>query len=244
MRLLADVVTEGKRRSMQGEPTWTRVDWNRLVIAGYDVGAYTAMIAAGEHLDDLEARPPLAIRAVIALSPFTNPAADPVDRRYRDIRIPVLLVTSNADADPLGLTDSPTQRGVPFDRMRGPDKYLLTLRDLSHVRLGGGVGARTTQPAAHPPDAFDGGDPGPRRGAGGRANQDEYDDPLMLRPRAVERAVVRSLSANALQMRVLTAQAVSTAFLDTCVKDDARARDWLARDAPKWLAGLGTLGRK
>jgi hypothetical protein len=246
MRLLADVVTEGKRRSIQGEPTWARVDWNRLVIAGYDVGAYTAMIAAGEHLEGAEDRPPLAIRAVIALSPFTNPAASAVDRRYRDIRIPVLLVTSNADADPLGLTDGPDQRGVPFERMPGRDKYLLTLRDLSHARLGGGVAAITPEPepTAKRGGTAGGGDLGPRRGAGQRKDQDERDEPPMERPRAVERAGVRSLSANALRMRVVAAQAVSTAFLDTSVKDDVRARDWLANDASKWLGGLGTLGRK
>lgn len=244
VRLLADVASEGRRRSSLGEPAWTRVDWNRLAIAGYDVGAYTAMIAAGEHLDGVEDHAPLAIRAVIALSPFTNPAADPVERRYRDIRIPVLLVTSNADADPLGLTEGPDQRGVPFDRMRGPDKYLLTLRDLSHARLGGGAGAMTPEPMAKRADAGDAGEPAPRRGAGRRTNQDQPDEPLIPRPRAVERAVVRSLSANALQMRVLAAQAVSTAFLDTSVKDDVRARDWLANDASKWLVGLGTLGRK
>jgi hypothetical protein len=244
LRLLADVVTEGKRRSLQGEPTWARVNWNRVAIAGYDLGAYTAMTAAGEHVDGVEDRPPLEIRAVIALSPFANPAAGSVDRRYRDIRIPVLLVTSNADGDPLGLTDGPDQRSVPFDRMRGPDKYLLTLRDFSHGRLGGGVSAMIPEPTAKRAGAAGGGDLGPRRVAGQRMNQDEREEPLLERPRAVERAVVRSLSANALRMRLLAAQAVSTAFLDTSVKDDVRARDWLANDAPRWLGGLGTLARK
>ena len=241
LRLLFDLVIEGKRRSLQSETPWVRVDWNRLAIAGYDVGAYTAMIAAGEHLEGVENGSPLAIRAIIALSPFTNLAADPVGRRYGDIRIPVLSVTSNADADPLGMTDSPNQRAVAFDHMHGPDKYLLKVRDLSHTRLGGGLTATTPDPAPNRPGSSD---LGPRRGGGRRTDQDERDDPLMERPRPVERAVVRGLSAGELRMRVMAAQAISTAFLDMSLKDDVHARDWLANDASRWLDSLGTLSRK
>lgn len=245
LRLLADVVTEGERRSLQGEPAWKRIDWNRVAIAGYDVGAYAAMVAAGEQLVGVEDHPsPLKIRAAIALSPFANPAADSIDSRYRDIRIPVLSVTSNADGDPLGLTDGSAQRTMPFDRMRGSDKYLLTLRDVSHARLAGSVSATTPEPAAKRAGAADGGDLGRRRGTGQRMNREESEEARADRPRAVELAVVRTLSANALQMRVLAAQAVSTAFLDASLKDDSRARGWLENDAPRWLGGLGTLGRK
>ncbi len=42
-------------------------------------------------------------------------------------------------------------------------------------------------------------------------------------------------------MRLQAIQDVSTAFLDATLKDDALAREWLARDAPRWLAGQGTL---
>ncbi len=242
LRLLADVVTEGKRRSSQGESPWSRVDWSRVAIAGYDLGAYTATIAAGEEVDGVADRPPLEIRAAIALSPFVNPAKGSADRRYRDVRIPLLFVTSNVDDDPLGLTDGAGQRGVPFDHMRGPEKYLLTLRDLSHGRLAGGLNALTPEPTAKRARDVGSGELGPRRGAGQRQNQDERDEPLIERP--VERAVVRGLSANALRMRVLAAQTVSTAFLDSTMKDDVRARDWLANDAPRWLGVLGTLSQK
>ena len=245
LRLLADVVAEGERRSLQGEPAWNRIDWNRVAIAGYDVGAYAAMVAAGEQLVGLEDRSgALKIRAAIALSPFSNPAAGSIDSRYRDIRIPVLSVTSTADGDPLGLTDGGDQRSVPFERMRGPDKYLLMLRDVSHARLAGGVSATTPEPEAKRAGGAGGGDLGPRRGTNQRMNREESEEPLVDRPRAVERAVVRGLSANALRMRVLAAQAVSTAFLDASLKDDSRARGWLENDAPRWLSGLGTLGRK
>lgn len=245
LRVLADVAAEGARRSSQGEATWTRIDWNRVAIAGYDIGAYAAMITAGEHLDGVEDRAgSLKVRAAIALSPFANPATGSVDRRYRDIPIPVLSVTSNADGDPLGLTDGGDQRSVPFQRMNGGDKFLLTLRDVSHARLGGAANAITPEPTEKRAGAASANDIGPRRGAGQRTNREEPDEPLFGRPRAVDLAVVRGLSANALRMRVLAAQAITTAFLDANVKDDARARQWLAEEASGWISGVGTLGRK
>jgi dienelactone hydrolase len=247
LQLLADVVAEAQHRSAYGEAAWTRMDWSRVAIAGYDVGAYAAMVAAGEHLDGAEdSAGRLKIRAVIALSPFANPAAGSIDSRYRDIRLPVLSVTSNADGDPLGLMDGAALRSVPFDHMRGPDKYLLTLQDVSHARLGGNAGATVPepQPAKRASAASLGDDAGQRRGSGQRRSREESDEPTVDRVRAVDRAVVPGLSASALRMRVLAAQSISTAFLDATLKDDSRARVWLANDAPRWVVGLGTMAWK
>jgi dienelactone hydrolase len=240
LRMLAGVVAEGERRTAQGEATWARIDWKRVAIAGFDVGAYVTMIAAGEFLDGVDDRPPLPVRAAIALSPFANPAPGSGDSRYHDIRIPVLSVTSNADGDPLGLMDGAGARSVPFERMPGPDKYLLTLRDFSHARLGGGATAATPEPTAKRARSSDD-DLRPRRCPGPRRDEEE---PVLGRPRAVERAIVRSLSGNALRMRVLAAQAVSTAFLDASMKDDTRAKAWLGNEAPTWLGALGELARR
>lgn len=248
LQLLADLITEGKRRASQGETAWSRIDWNRVAIAGYDLGAYTAMIAAGETInseqDREQNRAPLPIRAVIALSPFVNPAPGAVDRRYRDIRVPVLFVTSNVDDDPLGLTDGAGQRGVPFAGLAGTGAYLLTVRELSHTRLAGGAGALKPDPTKNRDRDEVGGELGPRRGTTQRPNQDERDAPIIERPRAVERAVVRGLSGNELRMRVEAAQSISTAFLDATVKDDARGRAWLATAAPAWVGAVGTLRGK
>ena len=37
---------------------------------------------------------------------------------------------------------------------------------------------------------------------------------------------------------------VSTAFLDAYLKDDPLAREWLARDAKRWLGAAGGLRTK
>jgi dienelactone hydrolase len=248
LQLLAAVVSEAQNRSSLGEAEWTRLDWSRVAIAGYDIGAYAALVAAGEHVDGAEDNVHrLTVRAAIALSPFANPAAGAIDTRYRDVRIPVLSVTSNADGDPLGLLDSADQRGVPFGHMQGPDKYLLTLRDVSHARLGGNAGATVPEPPAQKSASGvgGGGDAKPRRGTDQRRNQSESEEASSAgRTRAVDRAVVRGLSANELRMRAIAVQSVSTAFLDAAVKNDSRARMWLEGDAPRWLIGLGALQRK
>lgn len=245
LQLLAAVVAEAQNRSQQGEAAWARLDWSRVAIAGYDVGAYAAMIAAGEHADGAQdSAHRLKIRAAIALSPFANPAAGSIDSRYRDIRMPVLSVTSNADGDPLGLMDGADQRSVPFDRMPVPDKYLLTLLDFSHARLGGNAGATVPgPPAAKRPRAAGGDQTHQRRGSGQRRNRDESAEPTADRTRAVDRSVVSGLSASALRMRVLAARSVSIAFLDAGLKDDSSARmagrrccavaGWIGHAAPQ-----------
>ena len=39
LALLAQVLVEAQRRSVAGEAAWQRVDWNRVVVAGFDLGA-------------------------------------------------------------------------------------------------------------------------------------------------------------------------------------------------------------
>lgn len=48
----------------------------------------------------------------------------------------------------------------------------------------------------------------------------------------------------ALQMGVIAAEDVSTAFLDTYLMDDPLARQWLQADAKPWLGATGELRRK
>jgi len=45
-------------------------------------------------------------------------------------------------------------------------------------------------------------------------------------------------------MGVAAVQAISTAFLDAVLKEDKIAREWLEKDATRWLQGKGELRRK
>lgn len=57
----------------------------------------------------------------MALSPYASIASGALDTRYRDIRTPVLSVTSDADGDALGMVDSVALRIVNWlsDSLRG-----------------------------------------------------------------------------------------------------------------------------
>jgi dienelactone hydrolase len=248
--LLADLIAEGRRRTAAGEAVGSQLDWNRLAVAGFDLGAYTALTVAGEHVRGAEdAVGRVVVRAAIIVSPYASFADGAFDTRYRDIRAPVLSVTSDIDGDALGLVDGPHLREAPFTQMGGPDKYLLSLHGLSHTVLGGGTEApgrslnsdsmASSQASA---GSSGGDDSSPQRRSGKRAASGEGARPS--RGRDGEGGGAAGLSPTTLQMRLVAAQGVSTAFLDAYLKDDAVARQWLTSNAKGWLGSMGELRLK
>jgi dienelactone hydrolase len=252
-QLLADLVAEGRRRTGAGQAHWQQLDWNKMAVAGFDLGAYTVMAAAGEQVrdtDDLASR--LQIRAAIALSPYASIAEGASDDRYRNIRAPVMSITSDLDIDPLGLVEGAYVRGAPFSHMLGPDKYLLSLRGLPHAGLSGNAAAeiRSSAHASKRPQGSGGDDAGQTRrssrrgGGGGTGTGNDVGSGRDRSAAAGDGAGNGNLTTSELQMRVIAAQQVSTAFLDAYVKDDPLAREWLAADAGRWLGAAGQLRRK
>ncbi len=259
VQLLADLVAEGRRRSSTGEVLWQQLDWDRIAITGYDLGAYTAMTVAGEHVRDAnDAIGRLQIRAAIAMSPYASVSSGTVDDRYRDISAPVLSVTSDVDTDPLGLVEGAYMRYAPFTRMTGPGKYLLTLRGLPHSGLSGAAGsvdvkgttsdggtAKRSQGTASGDDTGQGQHRrGGKRDGNASANPGDAAKSGQDRSGSGDGAFAPALSASERQMRVIAAQDVSTAFLDAYLKGDPLAREWLALDAGHWLGTTGELRRK
>ena len=271
---LGDVLTEAQRRAAGGEAGWQHIDWTRVAVAGFDLGAYTAMVLAGEQLRGVEPgalRPATfpAIRAAVALSPYANVAEGGMDTRYRDIHAPVLSVTSDADGDPLGLVAGAMQRSAPFEHMSGPGQYLLSLQGLAHARLSGsaataGGSADAAATAARRAGAEGGGaddratrgragngsgnGSGGRRRGGGRGPGAEGGG-TMGRTRdqaaaATDASGAGGASPQAAQRALIAAQDVSTAFLDAYLRGDALAREWLDGDAARWMGTAGELRRK
>lgn len=71
------------------EPGFKNIDLGRIVLAGYDIGAYTAMVAAGEKLPNPKTPPwAEAVAGVIALSPFADFSGVPFETRYAGIKAP------------------------------------------------------------------------------------------------------------------------------------------------------------
>ena len=221
------------RRRNGNDELLDQVDPTRTAIAGYDLGAYVAMLVAGEKKRNVTAPVlPLGIAAVIAMSPFADHADRAFANRYGDIHIPVLSVTGDADTDPLGLVSSASARRTPFEFMPAGEKYLLDLSNAGHRSLAGNAlvsqqdsdarksGHRQRKPAKDP----DGSDAGWQGG-------------IWLGGVDIDRRISPTDSAIA----VAAVQGVTTAFLDACLKNDPRAREWLHKDASRWLMGVGEL---
>jgi dienelactone hydrolase len=242
---LCDVLAELARRQQQKEAPIERIDLTRIAIAGFDLGAYTAMAIAGENVGGV-AMPtlPLPVAAVISLSPYADFSGAAFDVRYAGIRGPVLSVTGDNDADALGLVTSPSVRKAPFQYMPAGDKYLLTMADIRHATLSGGnAGAgeegRAPDQAGTSDRERQSGGSGGRRG-GRKGSRDASGSGIGSRSGDGN---VR-LSPTSLAIGVAAIQSVTTAFLDAYVRKDAIAREWLEKDAARWLEERGEIKRK
>jgi len=234
---LAAVLDEARRHAIAGDPDWQGIAWDRSAVAGSDLGAYTAMVLAGEQIgrdDNLPALVP--VRAAIAISPYPGGAAG----RYAAVYGPALSITGDADGDALGLVAEPGLRRAPFDAMPASGKYLLLLSGLAHAPLSGNAPRLSVEGELDAIEAAAGDDrrdaPGSHQRRGGNGPASRADRPADPRPVGVGDG--GSLSPTAVQLRLTAAQQVSTAFLDAYVKDDPRARGWLLDEAGRWLVGL------
>jgi len=235
-------------RRQHGEAPLDRFDLTHVAIIGYDIGAYTAMIVAGENLRGVT-KPalPFPIKAVIALSPYSGFSGAAFEDRYSGIMGPVLSVTSDSDTDSLGLVTSPSVRKAPFQYMPAGNKYLLTLSSITHSAIGGGNANEVNEQDHHPENSDSGGSNEPKGGGAGKhggrrhggnsqsQKGGQQDMPAIdgSRPSPTSRAIG------------LTAiQGVTTAFLDAYVKNDSFAQEWLDKDVSRWLGPRGEIRKK
>ncbi len=250
VRALEAIAGEARRRSLAGEAGWQRIDWDRVAIAGFDLGAYTAIALAGDREQDAEATPErIRFRAALALSPYASVSAPGRGARDRVGHIPVLAVTSDADGDPLGVVAAGDRSDRAYDRIEGPDTYLLLMTGLTHASLSGSAAAEKAAeshtsarlPAA---DSSAGGDSNgrPARGRHGSAGTPGGSARNLAAGAGSDADV--GLSAADTRIRMGQAEQVSTAFLDAYLKGDAHAREWLAAPVSSWLGATGELRRR
>ena len=246
-----------RRRAVAAEGVYARIDTGRIAVAGFDLGAQTALALAGEKVPGLTvpaAMPPL--RAVIALSPHASLAAGGFAARFGGIELPVLAVTGTEDSDPYGLVDSPHTRQAPYRYMPAGGKYQLVLEDAGHDTIGGRPRSDSEQDMPEGREAGDrpsspgggrGGRGGPGGGMGGPGGG-------MGRPggggpggmgsgRGGSGQAARGTRGSP-RRQAMIVERVTLAFLDAFVKDDPVAREWLARDASRWIDPLARLEAK
>lgn len=82
---LDELLAEAQRLGRQGDLPWRGFDWSRAVVAGYELGAQSALALAGERQTDgaVLTLKSLQPRAVIVISPQVMSTPQP--ERYRDL---------------------------------------------------------------------------------------------------------------------------------------------------------------
>jgi predicted dienelactone hydrolase len=106
----------------------SRVDPQRIAIAGHSFGANTALLSAGAQFKvdgKAQAFGDPRIKAAIILSPPSVPANQDPIMVYNPIRIPTLHLTGTRDDTPIpGLSTMANQRSEAFDSMVATPRYL------------------------------------------------------------------------------------------------------------------------
>jgi dienelactone hydrolase len=237
--ILTKLIGYLKQRAISGDTDLQRMDFSHIAIVGFDIGASSAMIIAGEDFPGVSnAGLPAHVDAVIALSPYADFSGSALDVRYRNINLPVLSITSDADGDAHGGVP-PSLHQAPFQFMPSGNKYLLLLAGASHAVIGSEYPTESTptEGDGHSPQADSGNNSenGKRRGkktsnrgsdSGSSFQRDAGNSPT-------QRAIIE----------VAIAQ-VTTSFLNAYIKNDKFSQEWLRRDAQSWLYKVGQLKEK
>ncbi|UXH76735.1 alpha/beta hydrolase family protein [Roseateles amylovorans] len=242
---LDELLGEVQRLGRAGEAPWRSLDWSRAALAGFDLGAQTAMTIAGESLSDgtrlsLTSWTP---RAVIVISPQVMSAPQPA--HYQSIAMPVLGITGDHDDDLLGLVPQTRWRSAPFDAVPADRSWLLRVDAVRHAPLSGTEGPPTpekTEGQQRRSSGESGGGGGGRRRGGGGGMGGMGGGPQGVPGRMAPVPDVpdyRGLHQQ--QLALIAARQVSVAFLDLQLKQSAQARDWLAGPANVWMGQSGRL---
>ena len=238
--LLRSMLVEAERRSGLGEPGWGRIDWGHAAIAGFDLGAYTALSMLHPGHKAAEPAEPVTFRAVIAVSPYAS--VSQLAGPERD-GLPVLVIGGDSDGDPLGIVEANEPSGRLLDRLQGPDRYVLWMAGLTHANLSGSAAAdRAADRKSQASPVAEGDKGGGRRGRKG-SSASGSKGPESSGRNDGEVDVQPDLTAADARVRMEQAREVSAAFLDACLKHDARAKDWLTVSARSWLGANGELRR-
>jgi len=232
-----------RRQHNAGNSVMSRIDMTRVAIIGYDLGAQTAMMVAGESVIGVEPVPAAEnVKCVVALSPYADFSGMGMESNFRSIRLPVLAVTSTQDTDAYGLVTSAAVRRAPFQYMPAGQKYLLLLFEAPHSLLAGAATwsgpARGKYAGPHPIQPDNGMELDPLAAEEAAA---ETSQPHRNRASGVPPSAVGSVQH---ARQVAQVQSVTTAFLDEMVKSDPIASEWLSRNAKPWLGESAELQSK
>lgn len=145
-------VVDELERLGQSEARWRgKFDLKRLGMAGHSFGAYTTLAIGGQQfMIRGEARRLMDARFK-ALLPMSSPVpARNRDEAFAKITLPTLHMTGTEDVSPINDTTA-GERRIPFEKMHGPDNFLLVFQGGDHMVFSGrsGRGDRSKDEVFH-----------------------------------------------------------------------------------------------
>jgi predicted dienelactone hydrolase len=195
-----------------------KIDRAKIAVGGHSYGAFTAMLIGGARTFGSVKDPAGAtyfdprVKAVVLMSPQgPSETFGLIPDSFKEIRVPTLFMTGTEDS---GMTESetPEWRRQAFELAPAGDKWLVVLEGARHNSFTGRM-----DPSTEASRAFENpmlGDPAPRT----RTPAPQMD------PRRPGRESVTGLRIRGTFAQV---KAISLAFFDTYLRDDAEGRTTL-----------------
>jgi hypothetical protein len=222
---LQKVLTEVRARAAKGDEQLAAIDWNQVVIAGFDFGAQTAAAVAGALEPGVVSNVSVQPKAVLLLSPYVTAGA----RRetFAPISAPVLSMTGQDDEDPFNWVSSYRQRQVLGESVTAEGSVQLELNRSTHKTLSGtelfNKPVKKDNTAANEAAEVSS-KSHKRKGKAGGGLQGPMEGEPAPDPK-----------------QVAAIQVIGVAFLDSRIKHNPAATEWLQNAAPGWLGGAGRL---
>lgn len=137
------VVDELERLNADKSSMWKgRFDLQKLGMAGHSFGAYTTLAIGGERFLVMGEEKTLADKRFKALIPMCSPVPPRNrDQAFSNIKLPCLHMTGTKDVSPINETTA-EERRIPFDKMPGPDNFLINFNGADHMVFSGRSGFR------------------------------------------------------------------------------------------------------
>ncbi|MEF9672584.1 hypothetical protein QNM99_11070 [Pseudomonas sp. PCH446] len=132
---LQKVLAEVRARAAKGDAQLAAIDWNQVVVAGFDLGAQTAAALAGALEPGATSGVAIQPKAVLLLSPYVEAGARP--EAFAQVSVPVLSMTGQEDEDPFNWVSSYRQRQVLGESVTAAGSVQLELNKATHKTLSG-----------------------------------------------------------------------------------------------------------
>ncbi|WP_248799231.1 alpha/beta hydrolase [Pseudomonas sp. MWU13-2105] len=223
---LQKVLTEVRARAAKGDAQLAAIDWNQVVVAGFDLGAQTAEALAGALEPGARSGVAIQPKAVLLLSPYVE--ADARREVFAQMSAPVLSMTSREDEDPFNWVSSYRQRQVLGESVTVAGSVQLELNKATHKTLSGTELFNRSLKTADKGGDQPGEAPKSRGHKRGAKSGGGFHGPMQGEPAPDPK-------------QVAAIQAIGVAFLDSRVKHNPAATEWLQKGVPAWLAGAGRL---